>query len=208
MQTKACSQPWMLTLIIIKRGKRTHLSLHSPLLHLLAHPTSGCHSSPLLLMDPDSKRVWAVQLPLGWTVQYSLWCLIDWIRKASQGQGRPSVLHCTTPTQSLQDSISFFMPLLFQCILMVFLSVECLPVHLQWYAVPCTGTGNALYIPLYKPKWSEEPIIPGTALPCVWLLLSTPNYWHKGTSRFQDDSSNPVSKDAWSSLAQEAPHFI
>lgn len=77
IQTRARSQQRMLTLTIMKRGERTHLSVHSPLLYFLAHPNSGCHSFPLFLMDPDSKRVWALQLPLGWAVRYSLWCLRD-----------------------------------------------------------------------------------------------------------------------------------
>ena len=77
IQTRACSQQRLLTLIIMRRGARTHLSVHSPLLYLLAHPNSCCHSFPLFLIDPDSKCVWAVQLPLGWAVQYSFCCLRD-----------------------------------------------------------------------------------------------------------------------------------
>lgn len=77
LQTRARSPQPGLTLIIIRKGHRTHLSVHSPLLHLLAHPLSCCHSFPLFLMDPDAKHVWAVHLPLGWAVQDALWCLRD-----------------------------------------------------------------------------------------------------------------------------------
>lgn len=78
IQTRACSQQFMRTLIIIKRGELTHPSVQSALLHLPAHPNSQCHSFPLFLMGPDSKRVWAVQSLLGWALRYSLGRLRRW----------------------------------------------------------------------------------------------------------------------------------
>lgn len=120
IQTRARSQQHLLTLIVMRRGECAHLSAHSPMLYLLAHPNSCCHSFPLFLMDPDSKRVWAVQLPLGWAVRYSFCCLRDTNPKASQGQGRVPGPPCITPTLSMQASVSSSLPLLTQCIFMCF----------------------------------------------------------------------------------------
>lgn len=151
----------VLTLITIKRGELTHLS-YALLLHLLAHPNSCCRSLPLFLMDPDSKHVWAVQLPLGWMYQIpsAVWETLN--PEGIPRTRKSSSASLTTPARSLWDPTPSSWPPLTWCTFMVLWSIVYLSI--QWCITPHVRTENASSVTSEKLNWSNT-------LQCLLLKL-------------------------------------
>lgn len=106
-------------------------------------------------MDPDSKHVRAVQLPLGW-----MYNILSDVLQALSPEGIPRTRKgsCASLPHTnwfWQDSIPSFLPLLTQCIFMALLSIEYLPIHLQWCTTPHARMEDASYITSEELNWSK-----------------------------------------------------
>lgn len=131
------------------------------------------------------------------------------LQKASQGQGSlVPMLHCTTPTL---DSISSSLPFsgLSAFSWWNIFPMEYLSLHPQWCPAPMLGLRMLCYITSYKPNWSKAWL--DSAVPCCPPCPPPPFYQNSQMhARLQtlEFPTQSITKDAWSSLAKEAPFCI
>lgn len=97
-----------------------------------------------------------------------------------------------------------------RCIFMVeYFPMEYLSLHPQWCPAPMLGLRMLCYITSYKPNWSKAWL--DSAVPCCPPCPPPPFYQNSQMhARLQtlEFPTQSITKDAWSSLAKEAPFCI
>lgn len=140
IQTRACSQQHLLTLIIMRRGKRTHPSVHSPLLYPCT-PKLVLSLFPIIFNGSWFKRV-GCAITAHWSCTHSFCCLRDTESKKGIPRTRKvPAPHCPTPCSAFTglcgvlsaslDSVHFHGAFLNR----IFLSSP-LGVHLRSHSLP------------------------------------------------------------------------